>query len=340
MENHGGITASEGRMMSKVSDSPISETMERKIRKSRKPRKHPLMALGNRRVGTDMSDTSTSKMLLEASSLPKKTQIELYAKMLQSLGSFIAHVNENWQPDEECRRFDVFRESITCALWNGEGVVSGVDVCKIIMAIYRLNHMGEYPRDRRKFEEGIVSDLRNLRVNEEAFLEDAGSPLLRFLFLINSVRTHKRQKVFKWNAVPFQRLYGDALDRERRAATSNSLIERLKRTKLYHDYQAISKLQLNRPRRSSITSTSSMDSNGFEAYDGSPHSWGSPETASPQNCTTILLPSPIKDDPGIIEMLKLAIVADAALTESEAEERPALPPIRELSSFNCRGPRF
>ena len=54
---------------------------------------------------------------------------------------------------------------------------------------------------QKKFEEGIFSDLRNLKPGNGAVLEEPRSKFLDFLFKLNCIRTHKKQKVFLWRAV-------------------------------------------------------------------------------------------------------------------------------------------
>lgn len=285
-------------------------------KRARRPRKQPLYALGDKRVGTDLNDKNTSKRLLQASTMSKAAKTELYSKLLSDLRDFLVAASRTWQPSEECRRFTIFGDCITCACWKNEGLVSGVDIVKTICALYRLNHLGDYPRDRRKFEEGIVSDLRNLKLGPDAYLEQANSPLLKFLFRINSVRTHKRQKVFKWVSVPFHRLYIDAVDRDRRYQVPSEPSQRTNMVKAFREFPSKQLLAKKSPACSTSTEG------------GSPHSWGSPEDHSPSGFA-VYLPSPVKllNDDSQMNIMKLAIVADAALSRSE-ERSLELPPLR------------
>lgn len=66
----------------------------------------------------------------------------------------------------------------------------------------------------KKFEEGIFSDLRNLKPGVDACLEDPKSPFLDLLFKYQCIRTQKKQKVFYWYSVPHDRLFLDALERD------------------------------------------------------------------------------------------------------------------------------
>lgn len=66
----------------------------------------------------------------------------------------------------------------------------------------------------KKFEEGVFSDLRNLKPGVDASLEEPKSPFLDLLFKYQCIRTQKKQKVFYWFSVPHDRLFLDALERD------------------------------------------------------------------------------------------------------------------------------
>jgi hypothetical protein len=66
----------------------------------------------------------------------------------------------------------------------------------------------------KKFEEGIFSDLRNLKPGMDASLEEPKSEFLEMLYKNNCIRTQKKQKVFFWFSVPHDRLFLDALERD------------------------------------------------------------------------------------------------------------------------------
>jgi transcription factor STE12 len=69
-------------------------------------------------------------------------------------------------------------------------------------------------KNSKKFEEGIFSDLRNLKSGTDASLEEPKSAFLDFLYKNNCIRTQKKQKVFYWYSVPHDRLFLDALERD------------------------------------------------------------------------------------------------------------------------------
>jgi hypothetical protein len=288
-----------------------------KARKPRRPRKQPLLALGGRRVGTDLTSKDASQLLLKASSMSDSGRCDLYGKLMRDLCDFLASANQNWQSGEECRRFTIFGDCITCAQWDGLSLVSGVDIVKVVMAFYRLENLGRPPADRRKFEEGIISDLRGMKLGTEAFLKDANSPLLQFLYRINSVRTHKRQKVYSWCAVPFMHLQRDALARERRNVGPSAVISTKKMP-----LRAINSTHTNSPLRTA----GAMSSPSSGGDSGSPRSFGSPQHE--RGGYLVYVPARKSGEPQL-DIMKLAMVADAALTLSE-ETRPAkkiiLPP--------------
>lgn len=177
-----------------------------------------MKALGDRKVGKEFGRKDMGRLLLRSGEMSDASRRQLYTQLSQDLLTFLATASRNWQGGEECRRFSIFGDCITCSRWEEMNLISAMDVVKVVSAMYRLEHSGLSPKDRRRFEEAIISDLRNLKVGRDALLEPANSPLLNFLYRINSVRTHKRQKVYRWEAVDFEKLYRDACDREDRAS--------------------------------------------------------------------------------------------------------------------------
>ena len=79
---------------------------------------------------------------------------------------------------------------------------------------FRFQAFGRPVKNSKKFEEGIFSDLRNLKAGNDASLEETKSPFLDFLYKNNCIRTQKKQKVFYWYSVPHDRLFLDALERD------------------------------------------------------------------------------------------------------------------------------
>lgn len=69
-------------------------------------------------------------------------------------------------------------------------------------------------RNSKKFEEGVFSDLRNLKSGIDSSLEESNSAFLDFLHKSNCIRTQKKQKVFFWHSVPHDKLLLRAIERD------------------------------------------------------------------------------------------------------------------------------
>jgi len=90
--------------------------------------------------------------------------------------------------------------------------VTGTDIVRSLT--YRFYAFGRPVTNTKKFEEGIFSDLRNLKPGTDATLEEPKSEFLDLLYKNNCIRTQKKQKVFYWFSVPHDRLFLDALERD------------------------------------------------------------------------------------------------------------------------------
>jgi len=90
--------------------------------------------------------------------------------------------------------------------------ITGTDIVRCLA--FRFQAFGRPVKNSKKFEEGIFSDLRNLKSGTDASLEEPKSPFLDFLYKNNCIRTQKKQKVFYWYSVPHDRLFLDALERD------------------------------------------------------------------------------------------------------------------------------
>lgn len=86
---------------------------------------------------------------------------------------------------------------------------------------FRFEAFGREITNRKKFEEGIFSDLRNLKCDTDAVLEQPKSEFLDFLYRNNCVRTQKKQKIFYWFSVNHDRLFQDALERDLKKELAN-----------------------------------------------------------------------------------------------------------------------
>lgn len=101
---------------------------------------------------------------------------------------------------------------LTCVSRNNLFHISGTDIVRCLS--FRFQAFGRPVKNSKKFEEGIFSDLRNLKSGTDASLEEPKSPFLDFLYKNNCIRTQKKQKVFYWYSVPHDRLFLDALERD------------------------------------------------------------------------------------------------------------------------------
>jgi transcription factor STE12 len=145
---------------------------------------------------------------------------------------FLISAPVDWQPDQYIRRFLLpTGEYVSCVLWwvlsnillrvskclltpprNNLFHISGTDIVRCLS--FRFQAFGRPVKNSKKFEEGIFSDLRNLKSGTDASLEEPKSAFLDFLYKNNCIRTQKKQKVFYWYSVPHDRLFLDALERD------------------------------------------------------------------------------------------------------------------------------
>ncbi|RCH83595.1 homeodomain transcription factor ste12, partial [Rhizopus stolonifer] len=126
---------------------------------------------------------------------------------------FFATATQQWEHNKQLKRFALpAGESISCVLWNDLFFITGTDIVRSLT--FRFHAFGRPVTNPKKFEEGIFSDLRNLKPGHDARLEEPKSELLDMLYKNNCIRTQKKQKVFFWFSVPHDRLFLDALERD------------------------------------------------------------------------------------------------------------------------------
>ncbi|CCE43215.1 STE like transcription factor family protein [Candida parapsilosis] len=141
-------------------------------------------------------------------------EIEDSLRLIDDLKFFLATAPANWQENQVIRRYYLNHDEgfVSCVYWNNLYFITGTDIVRCI--VYKFEHFGRKIIDRKKFEEGIFSDLRNLKCNTDAILEPPRSEFLEFLFKNSCLRTQKKQKVFFWFNVPHDKLMADALERD------------------------------------------------------------------------------------------------------------------------------
>ncbi|KAG8631165.1 hypothetical protein KVT40_000305 [Elsinoe batatas] len=144
-------------------------------------------------------------------SLPPDSVVAL--QQVDNLKYFLISAPVDWAQDQYIRRFLLpTGEYVSCVLWSNLFHITGTDIVRCLA--FRFQAFGRPVKNSKKFEEGIFSDLRNLKSGTDATLEEPKSPFLDFLYKNNCIRTQKKQKVFYWYSVPHDRLFLDALERD------------------------------------------------------------------------------------------------------------------------------
>ncbi|RKO97844.1 hypothetical protein CXG81DRAFT_12660, partial [Caulochytrium protostelioides] len=124
---------------------------------------------------------------------------------LPSFIEFLALANRFVTPQRPVLRYPLpSGDAITCVLFQGRTYITGTDIVRSLM--YRHMALRRQVCHIKKFEEGVFSDLRNLKPGLHATLQEPRSPLLGYLDHLGCIRTQKKQKVFFWECVPHDRL--------------------------------------------------------------------------------------------------------------------------------------
>lgn len=149
--------------------------------------------------------------------------IEESLRLIEDLKFFLLTAPANWQKNQIIRRYYLSHEEgfVSCVFWNNLYFITGTDIVRC--AVYRFEQFGREIVDRKKFEEGIFSDLRNLKCGSNAILENSRSPFLSFLYKNSCLRTQKKQKVFFWFSVPHDKIFADALERDLKKEKQNQV---------------------------------------------------------------------------------------------------------------------
>lgn len=138
---------------------------------------------------------------------------------INDLRFFLATAPVNWQENQVIRRYFLNDTLgfVSCICWNKLFYITGTDIVKV--CLYLTLNFGREIHHKKKFEEGIFSDLRNLKCGVDAVLEQPKSEFLAFLFKNMCLKTQKKQKVFFWFSVPHEKLFSDALERDLKRET-------------------------------------------------------------------------------------------------------------------------
>lgn len=151
---------------------------------------------------------------VENTSNETNDEVKESLRLIEDLKFFLATAPANWQENQVIRRYYLNHDEgfVSCVFWNNLYFITGTDIVRCI--VYKFEHFGRKIIDRKKFEEGIFSDLRSLKCGTDAVLELPRSEFLEFLFKNSCLRTQKKQKVFFWFNVPHDKLMADALERD------------------------------------------------------------------------------------------------------------------------------
>ncbi|RXK42207.1 hypothetical protein M231_00565 [Tremella mesenterica] len=142
--------------------------------------------------------TAPTQISQVSSTVPSRWQFATTVNAQSSVG-----INKFWLPNGEC---------VSCVLWNGLYHITGTDVVRALA--FRFEAFGRPVHLAKKWEEGVFSDLRNLKPGVDASLEEAKSPLLDLLFRNGCIRTQKKVRDHDRFSVPHDRLFLDALERD------------------------------------------------------------------------------------------------------------------------------
>ncbi|KAJ3254703.1 homeodomain transcription factor ste12 [Chytriomyces hyalinus] len=228
---------------------------------------------------------------------------------LEKLKLFLVTAPSNWQPGQVIKRLKLpTNEVIACVMWNNLYHITGTDIVKALQ--FRFAAFGRPVRQQKKFEEGVFSDLRNLKPGVDATLEEPRSPLLEFLFKANCIRTQKKQKVFYWFSVPHDRLFLDALERD------------LKRESMNQEPTTKSTIPMTAEATLSLAKQQCLPT--FAVPDGSAAT--TPAIMSRQESANILQDIPVFDDALNDEFLQQALSVAASQVNSPYMGPMSFPP--------------
>ena len=167
------------------------------------------------------TENGISTLNATVTNIPPHSDAETALTAINDLKFFLATAPVNWQENQVIRRYYLNSELgfVSCICWNKLFYITGTDIVKVCQ--YMMQNFGRHILHKKKFEEGIFSDLRNLKCGIDAILEQPKSEFLSFLFKNMCLKTQKKQKVFFWFSVPHEKLFSDALERDLKRETLN-----------------------------------------------------------------------------------------------------------------------
>ena len=171
------------------------------------------MTAGNMHISASPTPLSLAVATTPGGLTGEQQQMAMIADPLDRLKYFLTTAPANWRSGDIVKRFLLGNnEQISCVYWGNLFYITGTDIVKILH--YRFQLMNRPIVNSKKFEEGVFSDLRNLKAGVDATLEEPRSAFLEVLYRNGCIRTQKKQKVFYWYSVPHERLFSDALERD------------------------------------------------------------------------------------------------------------------------------
>ena len=170
-------------------------------------------------VTTQPQPTHISTISAANTGIPPHNDLRSSLTAINDLRFFLATAPVNWQENQVIRRYFLNDTLgfVSCVCWNKLFYITGTDIVKV--CLYIMLNFGREIHHKKKFEEGIFSDLRNLKCGVDAVLEQPKSDFLAFLFKNMCLKTQKKQKVFFWFSVPHEKLFSDALERDLKRET-------------------------------------------------------------------------------------------------------------------------
>jgi hypothetical protein len=120
---------------------------------------------------------------------------------------FLGTATNNWcrkdnhrTSSQRFKRLHLFGLEISCSRWKNEFFITTNDIIKATVIRYQLE--GKPLPEYRKFKEGIVTDLKQLKMDRDGKLAATQSDILRYLAANQIVTSLRRQKLFYWKSVP------------------------------------------------------------------------------------------------------------------------------------------
>ncbi|RAL59325.1 hypothetical protein DID88_006930 [Monilinia fructigena] len=118
-------------------------------------------------------------------SLPQDAQVAL--QQVDNLKYFLISAPVDWSQDQYIRRFLLpTGEYVSCVLWNNLFHISGTDIVRCLS--FRFQAFGRPVKNSKKFEEGIFSDLRNLKFPLQEQLHTDAKEAKGFLLVQRTAR--------------------------------------------------------------------------------------------------------------------------------------------------------